>query len=127
MSPNLQIDEFMLVNKVWVQDLTLKTLSEIFGAGTLSDPLCQLSSFKYGCEEYRVPLSKQDLFDVLKHFNNISGKNAVAGYASRDKTKTQTIMKSEGGSRIDYRFKKDWFETAVRSGTTYIDLITIDV
>ena len=51
-----------------------------------------------------MPLSKQDLFDVLKHFNNIAGKNAVTGYASRDKTKTQTIMESEGGSRIDYRF-----------------------
>jgi hypothetical protein len=105
MAPGAQPDEFMLVDNVKVQDLTLKTLSEIFAAGTKSDPLCQLSYFKYGCEEYRVELSKQDLFDVLKHFNNISGKNAAAvAYASRDKNKTETIMESEGGSRIDYRF-----------------------
>ena len=55
-----------------------------------------------------MELSKQDLFDVLKHFNNISGKNAAAvAYASRDKNKTETIMESEGGSRIDYRFSDD--------------------
>jgi hypothetical protein len=108
MAPGAQADEFMLVDNVKVQDLTLKTLSEIFAAGTKSDPLCQLSYFKYGCEEYRVELSKQDLFDVLKHFNNISGKNAAAvAYASRDKNKTETIMESEGGSRIDYRFSDD--------------------
>ena len=108
MAPGAQPDEFMLVDNVKVQDLTLKTLSEIFAAGTKSDPLCQLSYFKYGCEEYRVELSKQDLFDVLKHFNNISGKNAAAvAYASRDKNKTETIMESEGGSRIDYRFSDD--------------------
>mgnify|MGYP003680678883 CR=1 FL=1 len=67
MAPGAQPDEFMLVDNVKVQDLTLKTLSEIFAAGTKSDPLCQLSYFKYGCEEYRVELSKveSNVFPVI--------------------------------------------------------------
>ena len=81
----------------------MKKLSEIFAAGTLSDPLCVLDDLKRGCAESRVDLTKQDIFDVFKHFNNIAGKNAATAYASRDKAKTETIMKSEGGSRVDYR------------------------
>jgi len=84
--------------------MTMKKLSEIFAAGTKSDPLCVLDDLKRGCEEYRVELTKQDLFDIFKHFNNIAGKNAAVAYASRDKAKTGTIMESDGGSRIDYRF-----------------------
>ena len=104
MSPGAQPDEFMLVKSLSVQDMTMKKLSEIFAAGTKSDPLCVLDDLKRGCEEYRVELTKQDLFDIFKHFNNIAGKNAAVAYASRDKAKTGTIMESDGGSRIDYRF-----------------------
>ena len=110
-SPGLQPDEFMLVDSVTVQDMTLKNLSEIFAAGTLSNPLCHLSYLKYGCEEYRVELSKQDLFDVLKHFNNIAGKNAVNGLASRDANITAAIMGPEGGSRIGYLYSPGMLTT----------------
>jgi len=103
MFPGGQSDDFMLVDKVIIQDLTLKKLSEVFAFGTLSNPLCELEDLKKKCLEYRVELLKQDIFDVFKHFNNITGKNAATAYASRDKTKTATIMESEGGSRIDYR------------------------
>ena len=103
MSPGAQPDEFMLLDTLTVQDMTMKKLSEIFAAGTLSDPLCVLGDLKRGCAESRVDLTKQDIFDVFKHFNNIAGKNAATAYASRDKAKTETIMKSEGGSRVDYR------------------------
>ncbi len=110
-SPGMQPDEFMLVDSVTIQDMTLKTLSEIFAAGTLSNPLCSLSYLKYGCEEYRVELSKQDLFDVLKHFNNIAGKNAVNGLASRDANITEAIMGPEGGSRIGYLYSPNMLTT----------------
>lgn len=116
MIPGASLDEFMLVDKVEVQDLTMKKLSEIFAAGTLSDPLCVLSDLKRGCLEYRVELSKQDLFDVFKHFNNIAGKNAATAYASRDKDKTETIMETEGGSRIDYRFPDSLLDVTYASG-----------
>ena len=103
MSPGAEPDEFMLVDKLEVQDLTLNALSKIFAAGTRSNPLCKLPDLKKGCLEYRFDLSKQDIFDIFKHFNNIAGKNAATAYASRDKAKTATIMESEGGSRIEYR------------------------
>jgi hypothetical protein len=103
MTPGGQPDDFMLVEKVQIQDLTLKKLSELFAFGTLSNPLCKLEDLKKNCPEDRLELLKQDIFDVFKHFNNITGKNAATAYASRDKAKTATIMESEGGSRIDYR------------------------
>tara|TARA_R100001509_G_scaffold43822_2_gene23747 strand:- start:11930 stop:15856 length:3927 start_codon:yes stop_codon:yes gene_type:complete len=94
-------DSFMLVDSIAIQDKTLKKLSEIFLTGTRNNPLCV---FKKDCVENRMELSKADLFDIFKHFNNIAGKNAATAYASRDKYKTETIMESEGGSRIDYRY-----------------------
>ena len=103
MTPGAQPDEFMLVDTVAIQDTTMNQLSRIFAAGTLNNPLCVVEDFKKICNEYRVDLTKQDLFDIFKHFNNIAGKNAATAYASRDKSKTATIMESEGGSRIDYR------------------------
>lgn len=127
MLPGAASDEFMLVDKVRIQDLTMKKLSEIFAAGTKSNPLCVLSDLKRGCLEYRVELSKQDLFDVFKHFNNLAGKNAAPSYASRDKAKTETIMKSEGGSRITYRYKEDWFGPEKVTDHDAIETITIDV
>lgn len=130
LSPGSQPDEFMLLDEVRVQDLTMKKLSEIFAAGTKSDPLCIIDDLKRACLEYRVELSKQDLFDVFKHFNNIAGKNAATAYASRDKAKTETIMESEGGSRIDYRYVNDLadvvYVTAL-SNNIGINTITFDI
>jgi len=117
----------MLLDEVRVQDLTMKKLSEIFAAGTKSDPLCIIDDLKRGCLEYRVELSKQDLFDVFKHFNNIAGKNAATAYASRDKDKTQTIMESEGGSRIDYRYVNELAEIVYVTLNLGINTITFDI
>jgi hypothetical protein len=123
MAPGAQPDEFMLVDKVQVQDLTMKKLSEIFAAGTKSDPLCVIDDLKRGCLEYRVELTKQDLFDIFKHFNNIAGKNAATAYASRDKTKTETIMESEGGSRIDYRLPNGLLFDVADAGSYYTQVV----
>ena len=127
MAPGNQPDDFMLVDKVTVQDLTMKRLSEIFAAGTKSDPLCVLDDLKRGCLEYRVELSKKDLFDVFKHFNNLAGKSSATAYASRDKAKTETIMESEGGSRIDYRYVNDLASTVYVTLNLGINSITFDI
>ena len=119
MAPGAAMDEFMLVDSVEIQDLTLKKLSEIFAAGKLSDPLCVLKELKRECQEYRLELSKQDLFDIFKHFNNIAGKNAATAYASRDKTKTATIMESEGGSKIDYRLPDEMLSVTYSTRGNY--------
>ena len=127
MTPGAQPNEFMLVDKLEVQDLTLKNLSEIFAAGTLSDPLCKLTELNRECVEYRVELSKQDLFDVFKHFNNIAGKNSATAYASRDKEKTETIMESEGGSRIDYRLPNELITRTFAGTGNYYTEVTIPI
>ena len=127
MTPGAQPNEFMLVDKLEVQDLTLKNLSEIFAAGTLSDPLCKLTDLNRECVEYRVELSKQDLFDVFKHFNNIAGKNSATAYASRDKEKTETIMESEGGSRIDYRLPNELITRTFAGTGNYYTEVTIPI
>ena len=126
-SPGGQPDSYMLLDKIEVQDITMKKLSEIFAAGTKSDPLCVLDDLRRGCLEYRVDLTKQDLFDVFKHFNNIAGKNAATAYASRDKAKTETIMESEGGSRIDYRFPDELIGVTYATGNAYKELVRIPV
>lgn len=123
MSPGGQPDQFMLVESLTVQDLTMKKLSEIFAAGTKSNPLCVLDDPRIGCQEYRVELTKQDLFDVFKHFNNIAGKNTATAYAGRDKDKTETIMESEGGSRIDYRLPNELLFNVTDAGSYYTQVI----
>ena len=119
MTPGAAPDEFMLVDSVEIQDLTLKKLSEIFAAGKLSNTLCVLKELKRECQEYRLELSKQDLFDIFKHFNNIAGNNAATAYASRDKTKTATIMESEGGSKIDYRLPDEMLSVTYSTRGNY--------
>jgi len=128
MAPGNAPDEFMVVDKLVVQDLTMKKMSEIFAAGTKNDPLCVLDDFKRLCGEYRVELTKQDLFDVFKHFNNLSGKNAATAFASRDKDKTEPIMEAEGGSRIDYRYEHSMKPSRLvyTSFNTAINTITFD-
>ena len=126
-SPGGQPDTYMILDKVEIQDLTMKRLSEIFAAGTKSDPLCVLDDLKRGCLEYHVELTKQDLFDIFKHFNNIAGKNAATAYASRDKDKTQTIMESEGGSRIDYRYVNELADIVYVTLNLGINTITFDI
>ena len=106
----------------------MNKLSKIFAAGTKSDPLCVLSDLKRGCAEYRVDLEKQDLFDIFKHYNNIAGKNAATAYASRDKDKTEAIMRYKGGSRIDYRINSAFMDpppTLVAGA--YYSFITIPI
>jgi hypothetical protein len=127
MYPGQQPDQYMLLDNVKIQDTTMKKLSEIFAAGTMSDPLCVLDDLKRGCLEYRVELTKQDLFDIFKHFNNIAGKNAATAYASRDKAKTETIMESEGGSRIDYRYVNELADIVYVTLNLGINTITFDI
>ena len=112
MTPGSQSSEFILIDKVEIQDVTLKSLSEIFVAGTKTDP--------------RFELSKLDIFDIFKHFNNITGKNAYTAYASRDKDKTSTIMESEGGSRIDYRFAGNMITDSRILGSGAFSVFEID-
>jgi hypothetical protein len=125
--PNGDTDKFLLLDTVELQDKTAKKLSEIHTTGKYHDPLCIMSDIVGGCPEYRVELSKQDLRRVLRFFNDISGKNSKTGLASRDKTKTATIMGAEGGSKLDYRYRTEFFPITSVATTVLINSINIDV
>ena len=125
--PNGDADKFMLLDTIEIQDVTLKKLSEIYTTGRYQDPLCVMPEVIGGCPEYRVELSKEDLRRVLRFFNDISGKNSKTGLASRDKTKTATIMGAEGGSKLDYRYRTEFFTVTPVLTTTLINSIDIDV
>ena len=60
------------------------------------------------CPEYRVDLTKSQLQAILRFWNDICGKNRLAGIASRDSNITSGIMYSRGGSRSDYRTLPAW-------------------
>jgi hypothetical protein len=125
LAPGGPENSYMVVKKLEIQNLTMKKLSEWFVTGNQQDPLCRLRDFKRKCLEYRIELTKQDLLNIFKHFNDIAGKNAATGYASRDKNLTETIMESEGGSRLTYRYMKGLFDSTVNANQI-IDNITID-
>ena len=125
--PNGDSEKFMLLDTVEIQDMTLKKMSEIFATGKYKDPLCNTPQLVGNCPEYRVDLSKDELRKIFRFFNDISGKNSQTGLASRDKTKTATIMGAEGGSKLDYRYRTDFFTVTPVLSTTLINSINIDV
>ena len=122
MIPNGLEAEFMLLDTVELQDMTMKRLAEKHVTGKYVDPLChEKDRPKSGCD-YRVELTKQELNDIYRFFNTIAGKNSATGLASRDADSMpalQTIMGSNGGSRTDYRYRIDWLVTVNSTGAIY--------
>ena len=55
-----------------------------------------------------MELDREQIRSIFKFWNDISGKNAQTGYASRDSAETSSIMYSNGGSRLDYRIMSTW-------------------
>ena len=87
-------ENLMVLDTVSIQDTSLKRLSEI--------------SVIDGCPEVRVPLMKEQIQSIFRFWNTISGKNYLAGIASRDTAQTESIMGANGGSKVDYREKLGW-------------------
>ena len=46
MHPGSLASEFIVIDKVSIQDMTMKKLSEFFSAGKLNNPLCKLDDLK---------------------------------------------------------------------------------
>jgi hypothetical protein len=102
-------EHILLIDSVSIQNMTLKKMSEIFVSGKYKNPLLNCDEPVGNCPEYRIELTKDELRKVFRFFNDISGKNSTTGLASRDKNETETIMGSEGGSKLDYRYLREWF------------------
>ena len=125
--PNGDEEKFLLLDTVEIQNMTLKKLSEIFVNGKYQNPLCNLDYLVGNCQENRVDLSPEELMKIFKFFNDISGKNSKTGLASRNKNETATIMGAEGGSKLDYRYRTEFFNVSKVSSTLLINNITIDI
>jgi len=100
----VQDDKYILFTNFNMQDLTLKKMSEILvsGVGNAAD---------YGnlySKEFKVDLTKQEIFNIFKYFNDIRGAYHNAGLASREASKTQALYEASGGSRINYVENPDW-------------------
>ena len=126
MVPNGAVENFMLLDTIKLQDLTLKKMSEIFVNGKYHDPQCIMPEVVGNCAEYRYPLTKDRLRQIFRFFNTIAGKNSADGLASRDAFGSSAIMDVSGGSRLDYRTKTEWADSIIR-GTYVINQINIDV
>jgi hypothetical protein len=89
-------DLTLLLDKVEVQNLTFKKMSEILALAV--------------CPEYRIELSKEQLQHIFRFWNDISGKNSNPGLASRHFSNEEEGSNNYilGGSRLDYRIDKDW-------------------
>jgi len=114
------IDSFLVFDEVVMQNLTLKRMTERYVAGTRTYPLVWFKAQNYKDAEVRTELSKQDLVDIFLYYNQLTRNDA-----SRDESLTSAIMGTNGGSRLTYRYKLDWFAPTLISNT--LDGVTIDV
>ena len=119
--------QFLLFDKVSLQDLTLKKLSERHVTGPKADPLLYLNVPSYKGQEVRTEIRNDELLAIFRYFNKLSGKGQTTSLSSRDHTKTETIMGTDGGSRLTYRYKLDWFSKTHYSTSRILDTIDIDV
>jgi hypothetical protein len=100
-----QDDKFTLYYGLSMVDLTLNRMSKPLVA--------KLSE----CKELRIDLSKDQLLNIIKYFNQIRGEystvgyngvNNLTGYASRIASTTQGFYETSGGSRINYVVDSNW-------------------
>jgi hypothetical protein len=103
-------------------DLTLNRLSKPF--------VTKLSN----CKELRIDLSKQQLLNIIKYFNQIRGEysingyngvNNLTGYASRSAATTQAFYDTSGGSRINYTEDSNWSRVGGLNGYNMYEDITL--
>lgn len=89
-------DKFILLDKIEMQNKTFKRLSERL--------------VLQGCPETRLELTKKEVMNIFRFWNDIVGKNSNPGLASRRIAEgaSELFLASErGGSRYDYRFVKE--------------------
>jgi len=107
------LNNFFLIDKVSMIDLTLNKMSRI--------PLINENS----CGEFRMEVLKPELKSVFKFWNDISGKNAYTGYASRDAIESSGVMLAQGGSRLDYRLNSAWADKTYYSTSRMLTQVEV--
>jgi hypothetical protein len=80
---------------------------------------------KIDCKEFRVDTSRDEVYSIIKYFNEINGAYSNFGYASRNQMYTSGVYETSGGSRINYVESPDWNSPTKFSTTNYITLLGI--
>lgn len=106
--PNNNINKYLLIDSISLQDLTLREYAGIgtgFGIETSGTPLTPF------VKEYLMYLDKEELRDVLKFYNSLAGLESgqyATNLASRNATTTSSILEASGGSRLNYKIHPEW-------------------
>ena len=106
MLPDGGLNKFVIIDKVNLVDVTqkLRTMIPVYGSGTGLpkdiDPLCNIQ---------RITLTKDEVANIVKYFNKISGDTFRRGDATRSGAVDVTgFLERSGGSRINYRQNYLW-------------------
>lgn len=116
-----QDDKFTLYYDMSMIDLTLNKWSKPLITGIPNGS----NMGEIYCKEFRVDLSKQQILNIIKYFNQIRGKYSKTGYASRDASITQSFYEASGGSKINYVESPLWNTYSV-TGTGLLTNITLN-
>lgn len=122
-------DKFSLYYDFSMIDLTLNKWSKPLVAGI---PNGSTMGEVY-CKELRVDLTKHQILNILKYFNQLRGSyskqgyngiNNLTGYASRESSVTQGFYEASGGSKVNYMEDPNWLNVFT-NGYGFIEEITL--
>jgi hypothetical protein len=79
------------------------------------------------CNEYRVSLTREQLYTIIKYFREISGnkKSNRFAYASRDGSYTSGVYSASGGSRINYVESPNWNNVGINTQYNILSSINL--
>jgi hypothetical protein len=122
--PNSNPNKYLLLDNIRLQDVTLREWAGIGTGHGLETSGIPLRRF---VKEDTLELNKEQLREVLKYFNGLAGidsgvYNTVL--ASRDSTKTASVLEVSGGSRLNYRINPSWVSGTAASG--FDQITTLD-
>jgi hypothetical protein len=125
-----QDDKFSLYYNFSMLDLTLNKWSKPLITGIPNGS----NMGDIYCKEFRVDLSKHQILNIIKYFNQLRGDyskqgyngiNNFTGYASRVATVTQGFYETSGGSRLNYNEDSSWLATGAVNGYGLIEEVTL--
>jgi len=117
----VQDNKYTLFTSFNMQDLTLKDMAQVFVSGVSNGA-------NYGdiySKEFKVELTKKDIFNIFKYFNDIRGVYHNTGLASREASKTQAYYEVSGGSRINYVETPTWNTHTLNSFYQILSEVTL--
>lgn len=112
-------DKFALFYDFNLIDLTLNKQSKFFVTG-ISNGVSIGDNY---CKEFRVDLSKEEVYTIIKYFNELAGTYSNFGYGSKVAAYTSGVYLDNGGSRINY-VESPYWSPYTKTTTNFINNLT---